>query len=257
MTYLGLKSLISSTLFAAGLAAGTAQAAEILLVQDEAYPPYMSKDGSDATGIWADVVKEAGRRMKGMTFKIEAVPWSRAVGLVEQGRAQGLVGTYYKPEARPWIAAYSEPAMTEQVSVYCYPGVAKADWTYPDDFKGLTFGNNTGFQTPGAKFFEMVEAGDIKLQEAPSTEQNLKKLSAGRIDCYVQERLSAEIAINSGGIDNVERVTDASSEQSFIGYTDTWTGPEAEAFIAAMDKAIKDMKADGTIDKIVKKYVGG
>ena len=255
--YRELHSLVASTLLVAGVVSGTAQAAEIVLVQDESYPPYMSKDGADATGIWADVVKEAGRRMDGVSFKLDAVPWSRAVGLVEQGRAHGLVGTYYKPEARPWIATYSEPAMTEQVSVYCHSGVAKSDWTYPDDYKGLTFGNNTGFRTPGAKFFTMVEAGDIQLQEAPSTEQNLKKLSAGRIDCYVQERLSAEIAINSGGIDNVERVTDASSEESFIGYTETWTGPEAEAFIAAMDKAIKEMKADGTIDKIIKNYVGG
>ncbi|ASP34054.1 ABC transporter substrate-binding protein [Labrenzia sp. VG12] len=255
--YRELHSLFASTLLVVGVVSGPAVAAEIVLVQDEAYPPYMLKEGADASGIWADVVKEAGRRMDGMSFKLDAVPWSRAVGLVEKGRAHGLVGTYYKPEARPWIATYSEPAMTEQVSVYCHPGVAKADWTYPDDYKGLTFGNNTGFQTPGAKFFAMVEAGDITLQEAPSTEQNLKKLSAGRIDCYVQERLSAEIAINSGGIDNVERVTDASSEESFIGYTDTWTGPEAEAFIAAMDKAIKEMKADGTIDKIIKNYVGG
>jgi len=252
-----LLSSLSSTVLVLGALAGSAQAADILLVQDEAYPPYMSTEAGEPTGIWADVVMEAGKRMGGMTFKLEAVPWSRAVGLVEQGRAHGLVGTYHKPEARPWIATYSEPAMTEQVSVYCHPGVAMADWTYPDDYRGLTFGNNTGFRTPGAKFFEMVEAGDIKLQEAPSTEQNLKKVSAGRVDCYVQERLSAEIAINSGGIDNVERVTDASAEQSFIGYTETWTGPEAEAFIAAMDKAIKEMKADGTIDTIVEKYVGG
>ena len=102
----------------------------------------------------------------------------------------------------------------------------------------------------------MVKAGDIKLQEAPTTEQNLKKLSAGRIDCYVQERLTTEIAIKDGNIKNVERVTDASSEDAFIGYTDTWTGPEAESFIKAMDKALTDMKADGTIDGIVAKYVG-
>ncbi|WP_428527030.1 substrate-binding periplasmic protein [Roseibium sp.] len=235
----------------------SASSEEVMLVQDEAYPPFMEKQDGKPAGILADIIQAAATRMANQgTFKLDTVPWSRAVKLVEGDRAHGLVGTYYKPEARPWIGTYSEPLMTEEVGIYCKPGVANAGWTYPDDYKGLTFGNNTGFQSPGAAFFALVEAGDIKLEEAQTTEQNLKKLSSGRIDCYVQERLTTEIAINEHKLDNIDFVANASEEKSFIGFRKSWSGPEADAFIKAMDAAIVSLREDGTIDKIIASHVG-
>ncbi|XYK81770.1 MAG: substrate-binding periplasmic protein [Labrenzia sp.] len=235
----------------------SASSQDILLVQDEAYPPFMEKQDGKPAGILADIIQAAATRMGNQgTFKLDTVPWSRAVKLVEGDRAHGLVGTYYKPEARPWIGTYSEPLMTEEVGIYCKPGTVETSWDYPADYKGLTFGNNSGFQTPGAAFFAMVDNGEITLDEAQTTEQNLKKLSSGRIDCYVQERLTTEIAIAKHNIDNVEFVANASEEKSFIGYRRSWSGPEADAFIKAMDAAINSLKDDGTIDTIIASHVG-
>ncbi|GAA0787789.1 transporter substrate-binding domain-containing protein [Roseibium denhamense] len=252
-----MNRLLISTGLALSFSLLPAAAADVTLVQDEAYPPFMTKEDNEAAGILADIIKEAGMRMTpSAAFALDTVPWSRAVKLVEGDRAHGLVGTYYKPESRPWIGTYSEPLLTEQVGIYCAPGKAQPDWTYPDDYKGLTFGNNSGFQSPGPAFFELVEAGDIKLEEAQTTEQNLRKVSSGRVDCYVQERLTTEIALNEHGIGNVEFIATASEEKSFIGYRKTWTGPEAEAFIKAMDAAIVSMREDGTIDQIVSGHTG-
>ena len=149
MTHRKLFGILSLSVLSLSLA--TPAAGEVVLVQDEAYPPYMSKQGDKPTGVWADIIEEAGRRMGDSAIKLEASPWSRAVGLVENGRAHGLIGTYYKPEARPWIGTYSVSPIAEQVSVFCHPGKAQTSWKYPNDFKGLTFGNNTGYQSPGAR----------------------------------------------------------------------------------------------------------
>ena len=238
--------------------ATAASAATITLVQDQAYAPYMTKDGKTASGIWADVIAEALNRVGGdHEVELQAVPWSRAVNLVESGQAHGLVGTYHRPESRPWIGTYSVAPFTEKVSVYCREGVAQADWSYPQDFKGLTFGNNAGFGTPGAEFFDLVEGGLISLQEAPTTEQNLKKMAGGRVDCYVQEQLAVEGAINAMGLSGIERVLDTSVEDSMIGFRGTWNDPEAASFIAALDTVLKAMMADGTIDQIISTSVGG
>ncbi|WP_282096398.1 substrate-binding periplasmic protein [Epibacterium ulvae] len=230
----------------------------ILLVQDAAYAPYMSAEGRTATGIWADVINEALTRIEGdYEVSLQAVPWSRAVNMVESGQAHGLVGTYYRPDSRPWIGTYSTAPFSETVSVYCRPGVAQANWTYPDDFKGLTFGNNAGFGTPGKAFFDMVEGGLISLQDAPTTEQNLRKLAGGRIDCYVQEQLAAEAVINAGGLTGIERVLDTSEEPAMIGFRGTWSGDMAESFTTKMDAALTEMGEDGTIDTIIQTAVGG
>lgn len=236
--------------------ASLARAQDVVLVQDNSYPPYMSESGDKPTGIYAAILLEAGKRLTTGQLVIQAVPWTRATVLVENGRAQGLVGSYYKPDDRPWIRHWSEPIFIEEVSVFCREGVASKDWAYPDDYEGLLFGNVAGYKAPGPRFFEMVEAGKIKLEEAQTTEQNLSKLVLGRIDCYVVERLATEMLMRKNGYDTVEIVTTASQEPAYIGFSDKWTGPEADAFIAELDEILKTMKADGTIDRIVASYSG-
>ncbi len=237
--------------------ASSVGATEIKLVQDVAYPPYTYAEGGTPKGIIADIVNEANSRMDGYNITVEAMPWSRALATVEGGAAQGLLGTYYRPSVRPWISDYSVPTLEEVVSVYCHTGVAQASWRFPEDFKGLTFGNNRGYGSAGARFFEMVDAGEIKLQEVDSTVQNIMKLAGGRVDCYVQERLNAEMAINAKNVGaKIERVTDVSVEKNYIGYGDSWTSPDAKAFISAMDQTITAMREDGTIDRIIANNTG-
>ncbi|XYK81771.1 MAG: substrate-binding periplasmic protein [Labrenzia sp.] len=231
--------------------------AEVRFVLDEAYPPYMMKSDNKPAGILTDIVLAAAERMEGYgDLLLEALPWPRAVKLTEVGRAQGLVGAYYQPEARPWVQAYSEPLLVEQVGIYCRKGIANPDWAYPTDYKGLIFGNNYSFETPGHQFFTMVEAGDITLEEALTTEQNLMKVDLGRADCYVQERLVAEKVIRDNQLNNVEFIGIASEERSMVAYPKAWEGPGAKSFIEAFDEVIIEMRQDGTIEMIIAGHTG-
>jgi len=233
----------------------SARSDQVLFVQDEAYLPYMGSEQFEATGIYRDILEEARQRLAQGTFALQAVPWPRAIELVRSGGAQGLVGTYHRPLARPWIRIFSQPLYTEQVSVFCREGVASESWSYPADFKGLTFGNNAGFRTPGQSFFEMVESGDITLLEAQTTEMNLRMLDLGRLDCYVQERLTAEREIRHNKLKNIRRVMTISSETAHIGYSRHWTGPAADAFIAEMDQVLEEMSVDGSVSRIIAAYL--
>ncbi|MTI04230.1 transporter substrate-binding domain-containing protein [Roseibium denhamense] len=236
---------------------GAAADDEIILVQDNAYPPYMSVTTGEPDGVYAAVIREALRRTNAASATLRAVPWTRATVLVEKGAAHGLVGSYYKPHERPWIRRWSEPLFREEVAVFCRKDIAQPGWIYPDDYKGLLFGNVTGYKAPGPRFFEMVDQGTIKLEEAQTTEQNLSKLVLGRIDCYVVERLATEILMRAKGINTVDLVAIASVEPAYIGYSEHFNGPQADAFIDKMDQAIKDMKEDGTVDRIVASYIAG
>lgn len=236
---------------------GGARADQILLLQDDAFPPYMSGARDDPQGLYAAIIHEAQKRLEVPDLVLSAVPWTRATVMVQNGAAQALVGSYYKPEDRPWVRRWSVPLHREEVSVFCRKGVAHADWIFPDDFKGLLFGNVTGYRSPGLRFFDMVARGDIKLEEAQTGEQNLKKLELGRIDCYVNDRLATEMLIRTNGLVNIDSVAAASIEPAYIGYSDKWTGPEADTFIDAMDAVLSGMREDGTIDRIVASYVGG
>lgn len=251
--WVAVFSIVSAWHLASG---SPAEASDIILVQDNAYPPYMSQTDGRPDGIYAVIINEARKRLANSNLVLQAAPWTRATVLVENGRAMGLVGSYYKPQDRPWIRHWSVPLYDEEVSVFCRQGVARRDWKYPEDYKGLLFGNVAGYRAPGPRFFEMVEKGEIKLEEAQTTEQNLSKLVLGRIDCYVVERLATEMLIREKGYDNVDIVGTASIEPAYVGFSDKWTGPEADAFIRDFDLTLKTMKADGTIDRIVASFTG-
>ncbi|MCK7615783.1 substrate-binding periplasmic protein [Roseibium sediminicola] len=233
----------------------SAQADEILLLQEDSYLPYMGVADFEAIGIYSDILDEAQQRLNPSSFALKAVPWSRAIELVRAGNAQGLVGTYYRPAARPWIRTFSVPLFTEQVGVFCRPGIGDESWSYPEDFKGLIFGNNTNFRTPGARFFELVDAGEITLLEAETTAMNLKMLEIGRLDCYVQEQLTTEREIRGNKLKNVRRVKTISAETAHIGYSASWMRPEADAFIAEMDRVLTDMHSDGAVNRIIAAYL--
>lgn len=245
-----LKQL-ATTLMCLGGAAAHASGTTATFALSDNYPPLMAADG----GIAGAILDEANARLgDAFNIEIEHVPWSRAVALVENGRAHGLVGTYYQPDSRPWIDPYSTPLLDDPVTIFCGPGVADASWTYPQDYEGLTFGILTGSLGAGEELFEMAEAGQLAVEEAPGIEANVRKLTAGRIDCFVEGGFSVRASMAEMGVaDQVEIVGDASVEPFYVGFLGAWaqSDPAHMAFIEAFNSVIEEMHADGTIAELV------
>ncbi len=214
------------------------------------YEPLMAQDG----GIAGDILDEANARLpEGYSIVVEISPWARGVAKVERGEVQALVGTYYRPEIRPWIEPYSEPLLQDPVSVYCHTGVADPAWNYPADYAGLDFGFLIGSYAAGPEFAAMREAGSITVRENTTILGNLKMLKSGRIDCFVEGRYSIQSELSTlGNTDDIERVTDVASEDFYVGFQRDWAASDnASEFILAFNETIRDMRTDGTIDRIL------
>ena len=214
------------------------------------YEPLMAQDG----GIAGDILRQANARLPdGYSIVVELAPWARGVARVERGNAQALVGTYYRPEIRPWIDPYSEPLLQDPVSIYCRSGVADPNWSYPADYAGLRFGYLIGSYAAGTEFAAMREAGTIKVIENASIRGSLQMLISGRIDCFVEGRYSIQSELSS--LENsgeVELVSDVASENFYVGFQSDWAASDgASSFIAAFNQTIRDMRSDGTIDQII------
>jgi polar amino acid transport system substrate-binding protein len=96
------------------------------------------------------------------------------------------------------------------------------------------------------------QAGIKHIERVPTNEQNIKKIREGRIDIWVFEESVAKWQIKGFGFnpDDFESVWRLSeSDLYFAFHKDT-----DEALIAAMQKVLDEMKADGAYDAIMKKY---
>jgi len=90
----------------------------------------------------------------------------------------------------------------------------------PGGFQGAIFGNNLGNLSHGSRFFEMVNAGNLRVIDSTSTKINLANLKSERIDCYVNDRRAIAFEARNSQLklsDFVEMVV-VSNEIGFIGY---------------------------------------
>lgn len=252
-----MKGIISA-LFAATLliCSNSAFAAEKVVVYgDDSYPPYTYMDTATKTpmGIYVEILRAAFAKMPEYEVTIELVPWKNALNKVETGQGLAMFPPYYAEKRAVWMD-YSEPVLAEKIVVYGVEDKLKGKSKWPDDFYGQTIGVNAGFnpESMGGKVFdEAIKAGKIKFDdEGKSNEMCLKKVAAGRLDFYLNDKLidikDAPTVLRSEIL--------ANENHGHLGFTKKADGfPYKADFKTKFDAIIKEMKQSGAIDAIVKK----
>lgn len=241
---------------------------KVVIGFDAGYPPFSYvNDAGKPAGIYTEILTKAFQKIEGYSVEIKGYPWKRLMKMVEEGQVLGAYPPYYWPTKRPWMSPYSEPILTERVTVYCNRkslpvSELQAPIRWPQSFYGMRIGNDAGFETPGPEFFDAVRNGLIEIHEG-STLQNIKLLLLNRIDCYVNGELSilhsVKKLVDKGFMVNESKdllkAFTIRENDGFIGYAQKATNFfYKEDFIEKVDSAIKQMKASGEIDSILKSY---
>jgi uncharacterized membrane-anchored protein YjiN (DUF445 family) len=247
-----------------------AQAGEIpvTVYADAGYPPYSyEKDGKPA-GLYYDIARAAFDHMAGYKIEVRAVPWKRGMALLKSGTGFALYPPYMNTKDEPWTWPYSQPLYEEHVVAYCRKDViaAKPRKRWPEDFYGLTIGNNAGFIVGGEAFDAAVKAGSLRIEEGKDSETNIIKLGMRRIDCYINDRISIQWTLNQlkaegkyqeGGTHaELGEAIQIAAKQGYLGYTSRDQGRYSykSDFVKQFDNAIQQMKRNGEMDTITRNF---
>lgn len=234
----------------------------VTLYAEDSNAPYAFLDGVTPDGIYVRILQEAFDRMPGFRLDLVNVPFRRGMDMLEDGKVMGFFPPY-KRNDRDWVERYSIPILRETVIVMCSKDYTQSNALniFPDDFKGARFANNAGYRLAGGDFFAMVDAGDITLEEGNTTESNLRFLMAGRVDCYVNERMAILAGMRELAVD--KQTARLFNEVAIIGYEFGYVafGPDPEGkwpyrdqFADALDDVLRDMRNSGVIDQLVVSY---
>jgi len=254
-----LFQIFSATVFANEI--------NVVVYAENNYPPYSYEEEGELKGIYTKILKKVFSRMKGYRVDIKAVPWKRGLIYLETGKGFALYPPYYRPKERPYIKPYSVPILDEKVVVFCTEKIleqSRLDW--PEDYYGLTIGNNRGFKLGGDKFWKAVEEGKIRIQETDGNRRNILKLGFGRVDCYMNDRFSIIWELNrlrksgkyaNNKLDKLKEGTSISSEQGFLGFTDRDNGNFyfKDDFVKKFNVVINKMKKTGEVQKIIDDFI--
>ncbi|MEQ9346203.1 MAG: ABC transporter substrate-binding protein [Thalassospira sp.] len=234
----------------------------ITLYAEDSNIPYAFLDGAKPDGIYVRILQEAFARLPEYQLEIASVPFRRGMELLKDGQVIGFFPPY-KRKDRDWIERYSIPILRETVVAICSKDYAHSHdlHHFPDDFKDARFANNAGYRLAGNDFFAMVEAGDIILEEANTTASNLRFLMAGRVDCYVNERMAILAGMRELEVD--QDVSRLFNEVAIIGQEFGYVafGPDPEnqwpyrdQAADALDAVLRQMRNSGEIDRLVVDY---
>ncbi|UMR29559.1 transporter substrate-binding domain-containing protein [Massilia sp. MB5] len=243
-----------------GGGAAAADQVEVVVYADDAYPPYSYSLNGEARGVYPGILRKAFARMPAYKVQVLPVPWKRGLKMVEMGEAFALTPPYYRPDERPYMD-YSAPIFNENVTLFCNDSVAPKGLPsrWPDDYLGLHIGRNTGYLIGGKEFDQALKQGKITLNEARGTEENLRKLLVGRLDCYMNDRhaiqnalarIRTEKAYQKTG--NVVEATVISQEFGYLGFTrvDPVRYPFKSEFVRQFNVVLNEMKRSGELEQI-------
>lgn len=232
------------------LIAGSAFAATLTVATSATFPPFEFQDSKTGTvqGFEIDLVKAVGAKM-GRDVKIENIGFDAIIpGILSGTIDMGAAGFSITPE-RGKRVLFSLPFYKSGLTIIV-PKENKADIT---DFKSL-------------------EGKRISVQIGTTSQQLAKKIPGTTITTFASagEAVLNMLAGNSDAVINDKPVTDYMLTQSkSIAEQTTHLKPIATADLFAMvfaknnpalkaevDKALKDLKADGTFDKLHEKWFG-
>jgi polar amino acid transport system substrate-binding protein len=234
----------------------------ITLYAEDSNKPYAYLDGATPEGIYVRILREAFDRMPGYRLEIVNVPFRRGMDLLKEGKIMGFFPPYARKD-RDWIERYSIPILRETVVAICSKDYRQGNdiRRFPEDFKGARFANNAGYRLAGPQFFKMVEEGDILLEEANTTASNLRFLMAGRVDCYVNERMTIlaglrELAVDKATARLFDEVAIIAHEYGYVAFGPDPEGnwPYRDQFVDDLDEVLRDMRDSGEIDRLVVSY---
>lgn len=251
-----MKSLLSLTLsalmLAAPLSAQSLEGKEIVVVTENAYPPLQFIDPAtgDAIGWEYDAMEEIAART-GLSYEIQNTSWDAMIPAVSEGQYDmGMTGITIR-EDRAEIVDFSAPYMRSEMFM-----LVRADEDRFSDAAGFAsledglVGAQAGTTPFYVAVYDVLDGNEanprIKLFETFGAQ--VQALRVGDVDLVLTDGTAGEGYVRANP-DTFKLTGDALGTEDF-----GFIFPKGSDLVEPINAAIEQMKADGTIDALNKKW---
>lgn len=224
----------------------------VLVAAEDSIPTSYTENGVP-TGILVDVINEAFERA-GYSVEVQLKPWARCQAEAKLGIVDGIFSIFDTAERREFLN-YADEVLITQVQAFFVP--VESTITFDGDIRNLA-NNSIGvinLTSYGPRIDGALENGLFKhVDQAQSSESNLLKLLAGRVDIipsYLHVVLSTAKAL---GVSNKIRQLspNVGAIPSYLAFTKK---RDFSKVIIDYNRALASMKKDGTYDDIFDQYL--
>ena len=221
----------------------TVEAGKLTMATNAAFPPYeMTTDAGEFEGIDIDTAKAIAEKL-GLELQIDDMDFDAALLSVQQGKADIVMAGVTVTDERKAVMDFSDSYATGIQSIIVPEG---SDIASPDDLAGKMIGTQRG--TTGYIYCS-DDFGDDAVVAYDDGLTAVQALNNGQVDAVVIDNAPAKefVAANPG---LVLLDTSYAEEDYAIGMAKGNTALED-----AVNAALEELKADGTLQSIVDKYI--
>ena len=220
----------------------TVEAGKLTMATNAAFPPYeMTTDAGEFEGIDIETAQAIADKL-GLELQIDDMDFDAALLSVQQGKADIVMAGVTVTDERKAVMDFSDSYATGIQSIIV-PN--DSEIASPDDLAGKKIGTQRG--TTGYIYCS-DDFGDENVVAYDDGLTAVQALNNGQVDAVVIDNAPAQefVAANPG-----LKVLDTSyaEEDYAIGMA------KGSALEDAVNKALEELKADGTLQAIVDKYI--
>ncbi|QRY80985.1 amino acid ABC transporter substrate-binding protein [Pseudomonas sp. PDNC002] len=224
------------------------RAEEVLRIAADRWPPYADQ-GLPGNGVAVDMVRAALKRAGFASAYIE-VPWPRVLHGVKNGEYDLVADAWYTPE-REVYGEYSEPYLINRVRLIKRRG-SSITFTRLADLYPYRIAVVRGYS------YSADFNNDPQLQRVPvfSFVNAAMMLQVGRVDLTLEDEITARHHFN-GDLAEVKEQLEflpVPLAENGLRILVSRHNPRHAEIVAAFDKAIREMKADGSYDALMREH---
>ena len=235
------SSAAASTSAAAGELT-TVEAGKLTMATNAAFPPYeMTTDAGDFEGIDIETAQAIANKL-GLELQIDDMDFDAALLSVQQGKADIVMAGVTVTDERKAVMDFSDSYATGIQSIIVPEG---SDIASPDDLAGKKIGTQRG--TTGYIYCS-DDFGDENVVAYDDGLTAVQALNNGQVDAVVIDNAPAKefIAANPG-----LKILDTSYAEEDYAIGMAKNSPLEDA----VNSVLEELKADGTLQAIVDKYI--
>ena len=220
----------------------TVEAGKLTMATNATFPPYeMTTDAGTIEGIDVDTAKAIAEKL-GLELQVDDMEFDAALLSVQQGKADIVMAGVTVTDERKAVMDFSDSYATGIQSIIVPEG---SDIASPDDLAGKKIGTQRG--TTGYIYCS-DDFGDENVVAYDDGLTAVQALNNGQVDAVVIDNAPAQefVAANPG-----LKILDTSYAEEDYAIGMAKNSPLEDA----VNSALEELKADGTLQAIVDKYI--
>lgn len=206
------------------------------------FPPYEYYENNEIVGIDADIMQAIADKL-GMELKIEDMAFDSIIPAVQSGKADIGAAGMTVTEDRATQVDFSDSYYT---GVQVIIVTDDSDITEPDDLKGKKIGVQQG--TTG-DIYSTDDFGDDNVERFNKGMEAVQALQQGKIDAVIIDNQPAKTFVEEN--EGLKILETSYVEEDYALAIKKGN----DDLVKKVNDAIKELKEDGTFDKIVAKYI--